>query len=125
MCSVLGCYSSRVPRFQLPEDPDMRLEWVQFLAKVNAQRFKESSWRDISVCCMHFQRDCFEDPSRSPATLMPNAVPSLCSHSEEPQPRDREHHEVSQAHDHHMLPSLHFIQIDCHYHTHLASHMCM
>lgn len=110
MCSVLGCYSSRVPRFKLPEDPDMRLEWVQFLAKVNEHRFKESSWRDISICCGHFERNCFENPSHAPATLKPNAVPSLCFHSEEPEPSDRKNHEVSQAHDHHMLPALYLMQ---------------
>lgn len=108
MCSVLGCYSSRVPRFKLPEDPDMRLGWIQFFAKVNEQRFKQSSWRDISVCCEHFERNCFENPSHSPTTLKPNAV--LCFHSEEPEPSDRETLAVSQAHGHHMLPSLYFMQ---------------
>lgn len=94
MCSVLGCYSNRVPRFKLPEDPDMRLEWVQFLAMVNKQCFKESSWRDISICCDHFERDCFENPNHSPPTLKTGAVPSLCLHSEESEPSDKENNEV-------------------------------
>lgn len=94
MCSVLGCYSNRAPRFRLPEDPDMRLEWVQFLATVNEQCFKESSWRDIAICCDHFERECFVNPSLSPPTLKPGAVPSLCLHSEESEPSDRENPEV-------------------------------
>lgn len=94
MCSVMGCYSGRVPRFRLPEDPDMRLQWVQFLARVNQQRFKESSWRDIAICCEHFEGGCFENPSRSsPARLRPDAVPSLGSCD------DGDSQEVSRAAD--------------------------
>lgn len=85
MCSVAGC-TSLAQRFRLPRDPEMRLEWVQFLATANEQQFKESSWRDFRVCCKHFAEDCFENliPSRVEAsgkvrfTLKPDAVPSLC-----------------------------------------------
>ncbi|XP_041805567.1 transcriptional repressor CTCF-like isoform X2 [Chelmon rostratus] len=98
MCSVVGCYSWRrtAQRFKLPEDPERRLEWVQFLATVNKQRFKESSWTDITICSEHFKDDCFESvtPSHSGVTgkvqltLKPSAVPSLCLQSEadEPEP---------------------------------------
>ncbi|XP_076601042.1 uncharacterized protein LOC143329159 [Chaetodon auriga] len=98
MCSVVGCYSRRrtAQRFKLPEDPERRLEWVQFLAAANKQRFKESSWTDITICSEHFKDDCFENltPSHSGVTgkvqltLKPSAVPSLCVQSEadEPEP---------------------------------------
>ncbi|XP_070831154.1 uncharacterized protein [Chaetodon trifascialis] len=98
MCSVVGCYSWRrtAQRFKLPEDPERRLEWVQFLAAANKQRFKESSWTDITICSEHFKDGCFENltPSRSGVTgnvqltLKPSAVPSLCvqSESDEPEP---------------------------------------
>ncbi|XP_060900652.1 RE1-silencing transcription factor-like isoform X1 [Labrus mixtus] len=94
MCSVVGCYSGRlgVQRFKLPEDPERRLEWVRFLATVNKQRFKESSWTDISVCIEHFKDDCFENKlgvtDKVQLTLKPSAVPSLFdkSESEEPEP---------------------------------------
>ncbi|KAM6918221.1 uncharacterized protein FYW49_007835 [Xenentodon cancila] len=61
MCSVVGCDSWRrsARRFPLPEDPEKRLEWVQFLFEVNGQRLKESSWTDITVCTEHFTPDCF------------------------------------------------------------------
>ncbi|XP_049889403.1 zinc finger protein 473 homolog [Epinephelus moara] len=97
MCSVVGCDSWRrsAQRFKLPEDPERRLEWVQFLATVNKQRFKESSWTDITICSEHFKADCFDKPtpSRSGVTgtaqlmLNPSAVPSVCvkSESEEPE----------------------------------------
>lgn len=87
----------------------MRLEWVHFLAKVNEQCFKESSWRDISICCEHFERESFEELSHSSAKLKPNAVPSLWFHSEESEPSDGGNLEVSRAHDRHMQPSLYFI----------------
>ncbi|KAM8727853.1 uncharacterized protein AB9X84_001375 isoform 1-T1 [Acanthopagrus schlegelii] len=98
MCSVVGCHSGhhsdQPQRFRLPEDPERRLEWVQFLAAVNKQRFKESSWTDIVVCINHFKDDCFEKvrPGRSDTTgrvqLKPGAVPSLSlqSGSEQPDP---------------------------------------
>lgn len=81
MCSVVGCVSLRRTRqrFKLPEDPERRLEWVQFLATVNKQRFKESSWTDIAICSQHFKDDCFENlsPSSGSVKLKPGAVPSL------------------------------------------------
>ncbi|KAM4552900.1 uncharacterized protein PAE49_016203 isoform 2-T2 [Odontesthes bonariensis] len=79
MCSVVGCDSwrRRPPRFKLPEDPERRLEWVLFIAKVNKQRFKESSWTDITVCSEHFAGDCFGNVSGA-VQLKPGAVPSLC-----------------------------------------------
>ncbi|XP_045907280.1 zinc finger protein 64-like [Micropterus dolomieu] len=98
MCSVVGCESGRrgAQRLKLPEDPERRLEWVQFLATVNKQRFKESSWTDITICIEHFTDECFENltPSHSgktgkvQLTLKPSAVPSLClqSESDEPEP---------------------------------------
>ncbi|XP_031150181.2 uncharacterized protein LOC116046111 [Sander lucioperca] len=94
MCSVVGCDSGRrsAQRFKLPEDPERRLEWVQFLATVNMQRFKEASWTDIRICSEHFKDDCFNNMSPSHSgftgkdqftlTLNPNAVPSLCLKSE-------------------------------------------
>ncbi|KAK2822396.1 hypothetical protein Q5P01_022461 [Channa striata] len=94
MCSVVGCGSWRriTQRFRLPEDPERRLEWVQFLARVNKQRFKESSWTDITICGEHFKADCFENPSpdRLGSTdgvqLKPGAVPSVCPRSEQDEP---------------------------------------
>ncbi|XP_034743370.1 zinc finger protein with KRAB and SCAN domains 7-like [Etheostoma cragini] len=95
MCSVVGCDSGRrsAQRFKLPEDPERRLEWVQFLATVNMQRFKEASWTDIRICSEHFTDDCFNNMSpshsgftgRDQLTLNPIAVPSLCLESEEPE----------------------------------------
>ncbi|XP_044075059.1 zinc finger and SCAN domain-containing protein 21-like isoform X3 [Siniperca chuatsi] len=98
MCSVVGCDSGRrsAHRFKLPEDPERRLEWVQFLATANKQRFKESSWTEITICSEHFTDDCFEN--RTPShpgktgkvqlTLKPSGVPSLCLQSgpDEPEP---------------------------------------
>uniref|UniRef100_A0A671WEV9 RE1-silencing transcription factor-like n=1 Tax=Sparus aurata TaxID=8175 RepID=A0A671WEV9_SPAAU len=96
MCSVVGCHSGRrsaqPQRFRLPEDPERRLEWVQFLATVNKQHFKESSWTDIVVCIDHFKDDCFEKvtPGHSGMAgrvqLKPGAVPSLSLQSESEQP---------------------------------------
>ncbi|XP_029308598.1 zinc finger protein 484-like [Cottoperca gobio] len=85
MCSVVGCDSWRrsAQRFKLPEDPERRLEWVQFLATVNKQRFKESSWTDITMCSEHFRDDCFDNLTPSELTLKPSAVPSLCLRSQE------------------------------------------
>ncbi|XP_075954713.1 uncharacterized protein LOC142956841 isoform X1 [Anarhichas minor] len=88
MCSVLGCDSGRrgAQRFKLPQDPERRLEWVQFILEVNGQRLKESSWTDITVCNEHFTDDCFEHVT--PVTgvlwvrLKPDAVPSVCVKSE-------------------------------------------
>ncbi|XP_030016941.1 zinc finger protein 568-like isoform X2 [Sphaeramia orbicularis] len=81
MCSVVGCESWRrsVQRFKLPEDPEMRLEWVQFLLEVNGQRLKEESWTDITVCAEHFYTDCFEKYTKSGTVqLKPSAVPLVC-----------------------------------------------
>uniref|UniRef100_A0A4W6DVV0 THAP domain-containing protein 1 n=1 Tax=Lates calcarifer TaxID=8187 RepID=A0A4W6DVV0_LATCA len=91
MCSVVGCDSWRrsAQRFKLPEDPERRLEWVQFLATVNKQRFKESSWTDITICSEHFKGDCFIYAAPTGTVLLtPSAVPSVClqSESQEPQP---------------------------------------
>ncbi|KAF3699345.1 Zinc finger protein 813 [Channa argus] len=94
MCSVVGCGSwrRRTQRFRLPEDPEKRLEWVQFLASVNKQRFKESSWTDITICGEHFKADCFENPSpdhlcvAGGVQLKPSAVPSVCPRSEQDEP---------------------------------------
>nr|XP_020499360.1 THAP domain-containing protein 1-like [Labrus bergylta] len=81
MCSVVGCYSGHigVQRFKLPEDPDRRFEWVQFLFEVNEQRFKESDWTDITICRAHFTKDCFVKPTckNGTAQLKSSAVPSL------------------------------------------------
>ncbi|XP_017277890.1 zinc finger and SCAN domain-containing protein 10 [Kryptolebias marmoratus] len=79
MCSVAGCSSGRrrAARFKLPEDPEERLDWVMFLAKANKQRFKESSWTDITVCSEHFTEDCFVREA-DPVQLKPGAVPSVC-----------------------------------------------
>ncbi|XP_044223230.1 RE1-silencing transcription factor B-like isoform X3 [Thunnus albacares] len=89
MCSVVGCDSWRrsAQRFKLPEDPEKRLEWVQFLAEVNGQRFKESCWTDITICREHFTNDCYETLTDT-VHLKPRAVPSLCfkSEPEEPDP---------------------------------------
>uniref|UniRef100_A0A3P9N201 THAP-type domain-containing protein n=1 Tax=Poecilia reticulata TaxID=8081 RepID=A0A3P9N201_POERE len=78
MCSVAGCDSSRrsAQRFKLPEDPEERLEWVMFIAKVNKQCFKESSWTDIYVCSEHFPDDCLVNVNDR-VQLKPSAVPSL------------------------------------------------
>ncbi|XP_035811179.2 zinc finger protein with KRAB and SCAN domains 8-like [Amphiprion ocellaris] len=84
MCSVVGCDSFRrnAKRFKLPEDPEERLEWVQFVLEVNGQRLKESSWTDITICSEHFTTDCFVDQSLQ---LRSGSVPSLCVKSEEAQ----------------------------------------
>ncbi|XP_029381188.1 zinc finger protein 436-like [Echeneis naucrates] len=85
MCSVLGCDSSRrsAERFRLPEDPEKRLEWVQFLFEVNGQRLKESSWTDITICREHFTDNCFYIMAPAGTVLLkPGAVPSLCIKSE-------------------------------------------
>ncbi|XP_054452698.1 myoneurin-like [Anoplopoma fimbria] len=84
MCSVVGCDSGRrgAQRFKLPEDPERRLEWVQFIFEVNGQRLKESCCTDITVCNEHFTGDCFEHVT--PVTgvlwvqLKPDAVPTVC-----------------------------------------------
>ncbi|XP_072219066.1 uncharacterized protein [Leuresthes tenuis] len=78
MCSVCGCDSWRrsAQSFKLPEDPERRLEWVMFIAEVNKQRFKESSWTDIAVCSEHFAGECFVNSGA--VQLKPGAVPSLC-----------------------------------------------
>ncbi|XP_039999219.1 transcriptional repressor CTCF-like isoform X4 [Xiphias gladius] len=89
MCSVVGCDSSRrrAQRFKLPEDPERRLEWVQFLAAVNKQRFKESSWTDITICSEHFALDCFVYLAPTgEVQLTPGAVPSLCLQPEPGEP---------------------------------------
>ncbi|KAM4557162.1 uncharacterized protein V3H82_016968 [Fundulus diaphanus] len=78
MCSVAGCDSWRrsAQRFQLPEDPEERLEWVTFIAHANKQRFRESSWTEICVCSEHFTDDCLVDAADR-VQLKPGAVPSL------------------------------------------------
>ncbi|TKS79832.1 Zinc finger protein 813 [Collichthys lucidus] len=90
MCSVVGCESWRrsAQRFKLPEDPERRLEWVQFLFEVNGQRLKESSWTDITICSEHFTSDCYETMTPGTVQLKSGAVPSLCIKSEpdEPEP---------------------------------------
>ncbi|XP_034558481.1 zinc finger protein 761-like [Notolabrus celidotus] len=92
MCSVVGCDSwlRNAKRFQLPEDPERRLEWVRFLASVNKQRFKESSWTDITVCIEHFKDECFENHSglteKTQLALKPSAVPSLFIKAETDEP---------------------------------------
>uniref|UniRef100_A0A3Q2DR15 Uncharacterized protein n=1 Tax=Cyprinodon variegatus TaxID=28743 RepID=A0A3Q2DR15_CYPVA len=81
MCSVAGCDSSprSAPRFKLPEDPEERQQWVMFLAKANEQRFRESSWTDISVCSEHFTGDCLINVADT-VQLKPGVVPSLRTH---------------------------------------------
>ncbi|XP_044075057.1 myoneurin-like isoform X1 [Siniperca chuatsi] len=91
MCSVVGCDSWRrsAHRFKLPEDPERRLEWVQFLFEVNGQRLKESSCTDITICSEHFTDDCFENLTPTGMVqLKPSVVPSLCIKPEpdEPEP---------------------------------------
>ncbi|XP_070775668.1 uncharacterized protein [Enoplosus armatus] len=92
MCSVVGCDSGRrsAQRFKLPEDPERRLEWVEFLFEVNGQRLRESSWTDITICSEHFTYDCFENLISETGTvqLKCSAIPSLCikSEPEEPDP---------------------------------------
>ncbi|KAF3699344.1 Zinc finger protein 813 [Channa argus] len=88
MCSVVGCGSwrRRAERFKLPDDPEKRLEWFQFLFEVNGQRIKESSWTDINICSEHFTEDCFENRSLCETVLIPSAVPTLCVISEPDQP---------------------------------------
>ncbi|KAM6920526.1 uncharacterized protein PEZ65_012476 [Lycodopsis pacificus] len=106
MCSVLGCDSERhgAQRFKLPEDPERRLEWVQFLLEVNGQRLKESSWTDITVCRHHFKVDSFiSRTGAGTVQLKSSAVPSLCVKSEpdEPEPcqEPEETTEVSAQYD--------------------------
>ncbi|XP_049889398.1 zinc finger protein 285-like isoform X2 [Epinephelus moara] len=89
MCSVDGCDSWRrgAQRFKLPEDPERRLEWVQFVLEVNGQRLKESSWTDITICRHHFTEDCFINQTQSGTVqLKPSALPSLCVKSEPAEP---------------------------------------
>ncbi|XP_042354442.1 RE1-silencing transcription factor-like isoform X2 [Plectropomus leopardus] len=90
MCSVVGCDSWRrsAQMFKLPEDPESRLEWVQFIFEVNGQRLKESSWTDITICIEHFTDDSFEHltPATGTVQLKPSAVPSLCVKSEPEDP---------------------------------------
>lgn len=108
MCSVAGC-TSLAQRFTLPGDPERRLEWVEFLARANEQQFKESSWRDFTICCDHFTNDCFENvtANRSAPTgmvrfaLKQDAVPSLCVQPGVSGMNARMKSEVS------LLPSLH------------------
>ncbi|XP_054452554.1 zinc finger and SCAN domain-containing protein 12-like isoform X2 [Anoplopoma fimbria] len=93
MCSVVGCDSERhgAQRFRLPEDPERRLEWVQFLLEVNGQRLKESCWTDITICRNHFKGDSFINLTPSGTVqLKSGAVPSLCVKSEPDEPEPRE-----------------------------------
>ncbi|GLD71379.1 zinc finger protein 90-like protein [Lates japonicus] len=95
MCSVLGCDSWRrsAQRFKLPEDPEQRLEWVQFVFEVNGQRLKESCWTDITICREHFSDDCFENLAPTGAVqLKPNAAPSVCIKSEPEEPLESPQH---------------------------------
>ncbi|XP_034090325.1 zinc finger protein 271-like isoform X2 [Gymnodraco acuticeps] len=80
MCSVLGCDSWRrgARRFKIPEDPERRLQWVQFILEANEQRLKESCWTKITICNEHFNGDCFE-PLPGTAQLRSSAVPSVCA----------------------------------------------
>ncbi|XP_026169405.1 serendipity locus protein delta-like [Mastacembelus armatus] len=96
MCSVLECgsWSRGVQRFKVPEDPEKRLEWVQFLFEVNGQRLKESSWTDITICSEHFAEDCFEHLTPAGTVqVKPDAVPSLCPKSEPEEPLEIPKHE--------------------------------
>ncbi|XP_034558088.1 zinc finger protein 778-like [Notolabrus celidotus] len=92
MCSVVGCDSGRrsAERFKIPEDPERRLEWVQFLFEVNGQQLKEAHWTDITICGEHFTKDCFVNPTPATGTvqLKCSAVPSLNIKTEpdEPEP---------------------------------------
>ncbi|XP_038573983.1 zinc finger and BTB domain-containing protein 24-like isoform X2 [Micropterus salmoides] len=93
MCSVVGCESGRrgAQRFKLPEDPERRLEWVQFLFEVNGQRLKESCWTDITICREHFTDGCFVNASLTGTVqLKCSAVPSLCIKSEHEEPCQEE-----------------------------------
>jgi len=103
MCSVCGCDSWRrsAQSFKLPEDPERRLEWVMYIAEVNKQRFKESSWTDIAVCSEHFAGECFVNVSGS-VQLKPGAVPSLCVSSGPDKPVGSPGCEVS-VNAHHLL----------------------
>ncbi|XP_044223227.1 zinc finger protein 8-like isoform X1 [Thunnus albacares] len=95
MCSVVGCDSWRrsAQRFKLPEDPEERLEWVQFLGEANRQRFKESCWTDITICIEHFTHDCYEKLTPTGRVqLKPRAVPSLCLKSEPEEPLESPQH---------------------------------
>nr|XP_046264915.1 zinc finger protein 662-like isoform X2 [Scatophagus argus] len=96
MCSVVGCDSERrsAQRFKLPEDPEMRLEWVQFLFEVNGQRLKESSWTDITICSEHFADGCFVNVTGT-VLLRSGAVPSLCVKSEPEEHLENPHVEVN------------------------------
>ncbi|XP_042352913.1 LOW QUALITY PROTEIN: uncharacterized protein LOC121950890 [Plectropomus leopardus] len=85
MCSVEGCNSWHrcVPRFKIPEDPERRLEWVQFILKVNDHGVKESSWTDITICGDHFTEDCIIRLTETGTVeLESSAVPSLWIKSE-------------------------------------------
>lgn len=85
MCSVAECDSWRrsAQRFKLPDDPERRLEWVQFLFEVNNQRLRESSWTEITICSEHFTESCLVQlyPSGT-FRLRPGAVPSVRIKSE-------------------------------------------
>ncbi|KAK5859957.1 hypothetical protein PBY51_021472 [Eleginops maclovinus] len=87
MCSVLGCDSWRrdARRFKIPEDPERRLQWVQFILEANEQRLKESCWTEITICNEHFNEDCFEHLSGT-VQLRSSAVPSVCVKSEPEEP---------------------------------------
>ena len=93
MCSVVGCDRRSAQAFKLPEDPERRLEWVQFLFEVNGQRLKESSWTDIAICGDHFTEDCFVDmsPSTGMVQLKSCAVPSQFI---QPEPQEPDTHQV-------------------------------
>ena len=96
MCSVVGCDSWRrsAQRYKLPEDPERRLEWVQFLFEVNGQRLKESSWTDITICSEHFTEDCFLIRTGK-VQLKSSAVPSVCIKSEPDEHLESPEHVVS------------------------------
>ncbi|KAM8726941.1 uncharacterized protein AB9X84_000815 isoform 1-T1 [Acanthopagrus schlegelii] len=101
MCSVVGCDSwlRNAQRFKLPDDPESRLVWVQFLFEVNRQRLKESSWTDITICSEHFTHDCFDNLTSLPGAvqLTSSAVPSLCIKSEPEEQELPEHPESYQV----------------------------
>lgn len=95
MCSVVRCKSWRrtAQCFILPEDPEKRLQWVQFLFEVNGQRLRESLWTDIRVCSEHFTRDCFVTPAADSAQLKYDAVPTVFK-PDEPESRQVRFREV-------------------------------
>lgn len=87
MCSVIGCDSWRrgAQRFTLPEEPQIRITWIQFVAEANGLKwnellghFDEALWNNITICREHFSEECFEKPVESDRVkLKPDAVPTV------------------------------------------------